>query len=67
MTVQNLIDRLLAVEDKSQEVYFDTTPANSAYFHFKSIDLVEDVEDPEENKFIVLSCGLIPPADTSLN
>jgi hypothetical protein len=67
MTVQDLIDTLLDVEDKNKEIFFDVTPANSRYYHFKSIDIIDDVESPEGEKFIVLSCALPPPIDSSQN
>jgi hypothetical protein len=60
MNVQELIDALGRIEDKSTQVYFDATIPGSPMFLFKSIDVVEEVEDDTDTEMIILSCGLEP-------
>lgn len=68
MNVQELIDALSKIDNKSAQVYFDATETHSSMFLFKSIDVVEDVEDDTNTEMIVLSCGLEPPDERiSLN
>jgi hypothetical protein len=61
MDVQELIDALGRIEDKSTQVYFDATVPGSPMFLFKSVDVVELVEDETDTEMIILSCGLKPP------
>lgn len=61
MNVQELIDALERIKDKSPQVYFDATDPHSQMFLFKSVDLVELVEDETDTEMIILSCGLEPP------
>ncbi len=68
MNVQELIDALEKVEDKTVQVYFDATAPSSPVFFFKSVDIVETVEDDTDTEMLILSCGLEPPSvDISLN
>jgi hypothetical protein len=60
MRVKDLIKKL---EDMPQdiEVLFDATPSDAEMFKFVSIDEVDEIEDPDGNKFILLFCGLETP------
>jgi hypothetical protein len=60
MNVQELIDALEKIEDKSTQVYFDATVPGSPMFLFKSVDVVELVEDETDTEMIILSCSLEP-------
>lgn len=68
MNVQEIIDALSNIEDKTLQVYFDSTVPGSHVFFFKSVDIIEEIEDDTDTKMIVLSCGLEPPdGNISLN
>lgn len=61
MNVQELIDALSKIENKKVQVYFDATDPHSPMFLFKSVDVVELVEDETDTEMTILSCGLEPP------
>lgn len=63
MTIYELIEILDKVEDKEKEVFYDSTPIYSESFVFKSVDVVDDVEDDTGRRMIVLSSGLREPDD----
>lgn len=67
MTVETMIKALQTIEDKQQECYFDVTPVVSNTFVFRTIDIIEQLEDDKNNPMIVLSCALQPSDQIFLN
>jgi len=62
-----MIKALETIKDKTQDCYFDVTPAISNSFVFRTIDIIEQVEDSKKNPMIVFSCALQPPDQIFLN
>jgi hypothetical protein len=60
MRVKDLIKKL---EDMPQdmEVLFDATPSDAEMFKLVSVDEIDEVEDSDGNKFVLLACGLETP------
>lgn len=67
MTVQNMIDHLNEVEDKSAIIYFDATPAKSSYFVLRELDHLNLYEDPKGDTYIAVGSDYKNDFDPSLN
>lgn len=47
----------MEIKDKNQEIFLDATPVNADVFFFKSIDIIEEVEDPDGRTLVIASCN----------
>lgn len=57
MTVSDLIE-LLKQQPPDMAVMMDVTHETSTVFKFKSVDVVDEIETIDKDKFVLLSCGV---------
>lgn len=60
MRVKDLIKKLEEMP-QDMEVLFDATSSDAEMFKFVSVDEIDEIEDPDGNKFVLLACGLETP------
>ena len=55
-----VIDAIIALQqqDPNMEIVFDATQPDAEMFKFVSVDIIEEIETEDGDKFVMLACGL---------